>query len=206
MAGELLGSQNPVRTLELINEAHLYIMGRCGLIPLTTVNINLTNGTQEYALADGIINIDDAVYYTSATSHFPLRPTNIDSLYEDYGPNWRENVSAGTPYAFYENGGNIGFVPAPGTTTSAGYPIVTLHVLQYTALALTDSLPSTINTVQPYVLYVARDYAMVKEPDKMMYYSQAFEASVKNLQDFVWRRTKRDKPRVMHRVNRVRGA
>jgi hypothetical protein len=205
MCQEQLKSYSPVRCLELMNEAHLDIMGRCGLVPEGTLDIFLTANQQEYALDDSVVNIDDAVYWSSASSHFPLRPTNKDSLYEDYGPNWEVNISPGQPYAFYEMGGMIGFVPAPSITTSNGYPKVTLYVRQFTPLTLTGNFPTTINTVEPYVLHVLRYYAMKETPEKLPMFDALYKDKVKSIQDYVWRRTKRDKPRVFMRIPKIGG-
>ena len=194
-----------LRALELLNEAHLFMLGRHHLVPDVTINITLTNGVGEYALPDNIISIWDAAYYSDANTHFPLRPTNIDTLYNTYGANW-QLISPGQPWGFYERGGNIGLFPPPNATSAGGYPTVTLYCTQSATLGLGDTLPTTINTVYPWVYRVLIKQSPVTAPEKVAYYEQRFVKAERELTEYIYRRVARDRPRLAMKVPRLRRA
>jgi hypothetical protein len=190
------------RGLQLLNEAHIEIIRNCHLIPDTTMTINLTAGTQEYALPDSCVRVWDAAYFSNASSHTPLKPTNVDALYNQYGPNWQLQ-DAGVPWSFYERGGMVGLVPAPSVTTVTGYPNVTLYYTAYTALDFYDTLPTTIFSMYPWVYFICAKQAVVTSPDKVAMYEGLYQKEMKQMQEAIFGRIGRDNPRLALKVPRL---
>ena len=199
------------RALQLFNEAHLYILTQVRLVADLTTTISLTAGTQEYQLADGIAKVWDASYFTSSSQWNPIRPTNVDSLFEDIGPNWQLQ-SAGQPWGFYERGGMIGFVPAPAVSTVGGYPSVTLYYTPATNLGLDDTLPTNISSVYPWVYRMSELMALggngpfEEKQARRDKYAALFENAMHFLREYMYGRVARDRARVGVRVPRLRRA
>jgi hypothetical protein len=193
------------RAVDLFNEAHVEIIRNCHLIPDTTTTITLTSGTQEYALPDSCVRVWDAAYYSTSTNWVSLEQTNVDTLFNDYGPGWQLQ-SAGTPWSFFERGGNIGFMPAPNVTSTGGYPSVTLFYTNYTALSFYDKLPTTIMSMYPWVYFICSKQAVVTAPDKVPMYHNLYEQEMKRMQEGIYGRVARDRPRVGLKIPRIRRA
>jgi hypothetical protein len=199
------------RALQLFNEAHLYILTQVRLVPDTTLQVGLTQGTQEYALPDNVCKIWDAAYYTSASDWTPLKATNVDSLFEDSGPNWQLQAS-GQPWGFYERGGMIGFAPVPSVSTVSGYPNVTLFYTPATGLGLDDTLPTNISSIYPWVYRMCELMALGgsgpfgEKQAKQARYAALFQDSMHYLREYMYGRVARDRARVSVRVPRIKRA
>ena len=201
---------DPQRALQLFNEAHVRILGECRLIPDTTTTVSLVAGQMEYAIANDVARIWDAIYYDSSNSFYPLKQTDESRLYyQEYGPGW-EVVTPSKPTKYYERGGNIGLWPPPASSSTGGYPQVVLYYTQIDGLTLTSTLPSTINTVYPWVYYMcAKQAATSDKPgweNNVLAYEKMFEKSLTDLKRWIYARTPRDKPILRYRTPRIRRA
>jgi len=196
--------------LQLFNEAHLYITTQCKLVPDTTYVVPLVAGQQEYTLPDGVAKIWDASFFSNANSHVPMKATNVDSLFYDYGPNWQLLTPSSVVAVYYERGGMIGFVPAPAVTTVAGFPNVTLYYSPATNMGLDDVLPTNIPSIYPWVYRMAELAApgnggeFQERMQKVAFYNGQFEKHMKWLREYVFGRVARDKPRASSQVPRIR--
>lgn len=108
----------------------------CRTIPLyrTSAQISLTAATQEYSLSDTVGQIQQVIYESSTTGRRVLKHHPLDYLNQD-DEVWRYR-SDGEPNSYYvtetaasapSGALKIGFDPTPITTTSGGYPIVTIY-------------------------------------------------------------------------------
>jgi len=197
---------DPIMAINLLNEAHLYITSQLHLVPDLTTTIALVSGQQEYSLPDGVVTMWDAAYWPngiSTTGNVPLRQTNVDTLFEDRGPNWQLQP-AGQPWGYYERGGMIGFVPAP----SAGSPaVVQIFYTPATTLVPTSTLPTNIPSCYPWVYHVCRRQAdLERDLSKRAYWEKVFQEEMHYLREYIMGRTGRDRARVSYRVKRVRRA
>ncbi len=201
-------TMDPVTAMNLLNEAHLYITGQLHLVPDATIQISLVANQQEYSLPDGVVAIWDATYWSGGvvsppSGNLPLRATNVDTLFEDRGPNWQLQA-AGQPWGYYERGGMIGFVPAPVTGSPA---CVQLFYTPATVLTQTSTLPTNIPSCFPWVYHVCRRQAdFDRDENKRAYWEKAFQQEMHYLREYVYGRVGRDRARVSYRVRPVRRA
>lgn len=145
--------------LRLLNMIHGRILARLGIRD-DTLDISLTDGTREYDLAETARQIRDAYYIASATAgdYHILTETSMDKLdLTDSG--WRQRANEEKPRWFYVKTATntntskkqIGFDPIPGTTTSGGYPKVTLYITEHTDLVGADTIPPSLQDSQIYL-------------------------------------------------------
>jgi hypothetical protein len=199
---------DPVTGMNLLNEAHLYITSQLHLVPDLTTTISLVAGQQEYSLPDGVVTIWDATYWPNGivsppSGNRPLKATNVDTLFEDRGPNWQLQAN-GEPWGYYERGGMIGFVPAPSVGSPAS---VQLFYTPATTLVPTSTLPTNIPSCYPWVYHVCRRQAdLERDLTKRQYWEKALQEEMHYLREYIYGRVGRDRPRVSYRVKRVRGA
>jgi hypothetical protein len=172
------------RAGEVFADAHREINIRLRLRE-TVVSVNLTDGTQEYDLAATYQLIQSVVYYESATSYWVLEPTSIDHL-DVLDPTWRtRNTSTdeGDPTMYYirqvvdtdTSKQNIGFLPIPDTTTSAGYPIVKVYSHQEGTITSSETLPSSLLSDQIYIYKMAEIYSAEHDLGKNPYWFDLYE-------------------------------
>lgn len=179
--------------LKMMNDEHFDICRYVKLYQDTTVTVSLTAETREYSLSASVMHIWNAAYFTSATAYTPLRQTSVDKLDNDY-PTWR-NQSSGIPYQYYESGGYVGFYPTPNTTTSAGYPKVTLYCQSITTFTATsDSLPTQINNADPWIYGLARRFALQSHVEDAKRLDDLSKMARADLAAYIMSRTPRRPP------------
>jgi len=189
--------------LKMMNDEHFDICRYVKLYPDTTVNVSLTAGTREYALSASVLHIWNAAYFTSATAYTPLRQTSRDRLDND-NMTWLQQ-SNGVPYLYYESGGYVGFYPTPNTTTSAGYPIVTLYCQSITTFSATsDSLPSQINNADPWIYGLARRFAAQSRVEDVPRLDALSRQSRADLAAYIASRTPRRLPSVRFSIPTIK--
>lgn len=197
---------DPIRGMQLLNEAHLYITSQLHLVPDQTVTVSMVAGQQEYTLPDAVVSIWDAAYWSGGvvsggTRHKPLKATNVDTLFEDRGPNWQLEP-ASTPWCYYERGGMIGFVPAPNNSVDQAV----LYYTPATTLLLSSTLPTNIPSAYAWVYHACGRACVAANAAKQPTYQGLFENEMHRLREYVLGRTGRDRARVSFRVPRVRRA
>lgn len=194
---------DPIAGLELLNEAHLYITTQLHLIPDATYLVTTVAGQQEYPLPDNVATIWDAAYWrggfvASGSNYKPLKATNTDTLFEDRGPTWQLN-QPGTPWGYYERGGNVGFVDAPSVSGDQ----VQIFYTQATTLTAQTQLPTNIPSPWAWIYHVCfRAAPMPLQAG----FDSLFQREMKLLREYVHGRIGRDRARVSYRVKRVRRA
>jgi len=167
----------------LFNEVHGDVLQQVQDINSSTT-ISLTAGQREYTLPDTVIMVNEAYYQDSATesSWYKLVPTSIQEL--SAKTNWRAQAQQVRPTEYYITtavSGNtgikkIGFRQIPPTTTSAGYPNVTLFgTVNPSNLAGSDNLPSMISYPNVYVYGMCRKYAIMRQPEKYPIYQELYQ-------------------------------
>lgn len=117
------------------------------------ITVSLTASTREYDLNVDVTAIQRAIYKPSAdeSGWVILSANNIYKL-DHTEPSWRLNLTEGSPVTYYIRGVSssdtaknvIGFIPIPDTTTSSGYPNVTLVCTQYAEITGSEALPSNL--------------------------------------------------------------
>jgi hypothetical protein len=185
--------------LSLLNDVHNDLLEDARLTPDTTVTINLTVGTQEYALPDTVLRVWESSYATSAGNSSTLKQISVDEL--DYlHRGWRTEPT-GTPSMMYERGGMVGFYPCPDTTTAGGFPLVTLYVSQQTAtLDISASLPATARTANAWTYEVCKRFAAMQHPDQFAMFAALAKGERERLIEYIYGRLARDKATVMVRI------
>ncbi len=119
----------------------------------TSVNLNVTDGTQQYDLNAEFTKVHQVIYKPNANEEnwVRLEATNTDKL-DLTEPRWRADLAEGTPTHYYITSAvssdsaknQIGFLPIPDTTTSAGYPIVTIFGTVNAALTSSETMPDNL--------------------------------------------------------------
>lgn len=191
------------KALLLVNLAHADIVRAVRLYPITTFNINVVNGTQEYTLDSSIYRIWSALWVQDANTKLRIYETSIDWL--DYNqPNWRMQSPSNQPYQYYEQGGMIGFVSTPNVTTST-YPYVLLECMTAQPFAsISSALPPQVPTVDAWVWGVCARWSAMQRRDDAAYFSQLATSARNELISFVNGRLPRQKPMMIASYPRVR--
>jgi hypothetical protein len=122
--------------------------------------ISVVAGTQEYAVDPSVFKIHSAYYQSSSGSTpVPLIERSTDELdVTRWG--WRNSSYTGDPIEYYittaaitAGGGDsllssselvIGFLPIPATTSSGGYPVVTLYCTANEDLSGSETVPAIL--------------------------------------------------------------
>ena len=142
--------------------------------------VNLTAGQQEYNWDPSgyVTQIHEVYYLPSGTTGagIQLFQMDIDKLAEEM-TNWRQGTTPAIPQAWYissapananSTGGQgvIGFWPPPPTTTSAGYPVVSVYVSSAQPLAGGDTVPVQLLNDYVYLYRMYELFANQRVPDE----------------------------------------
>lgn len=148
--------------VELLNTVRGYVMSELQL-RRTTLSVSLTSGAQEYALSQTAYIVNQVRYTRSATTgdFKVLSALSLPEL-DAVTPDWRKTAQA-EPSAFYLVSGTTGSTigldrPAP-TTTSAGYPVLSIDVNQTNTLTSGDTIYDDLPNPKLYVYGIRREYA-----------------------------------------------
>ena len=143
----------------LLNMVHKRIISRLA-IRETTRDISLTDGTREYDLNEADTHIRAAYYIRSATAgdYKELIPRSVDWM-DEFNDGWRASTDESEPNEYYvaslidsdTSKKRIGFHQIPPTTTSGGYPVVRLYVVQNATLSGADTIPADLLDSQIYL-------------------------------------------------------
>lgn len=145
-------------------------------------DITLTADTREYSLPSNTVRVLAARYLTSATSSTKLTARHLD-WFDEYDYNWRDQDS-GTPMDYYVDiaNGNIGFHPAPDTTTSGSYPKVTVDVSQRRGTLITSTdFGSSLPSYQAWVEGLRHRMALRTSDERVTYYESLFRHELSQL-------------------------
>lgn len=156
---------------------------------------NLTDGTREYELTYDpvILNVSEVYYVSAAATATKLKRVSVDWMDANY-EDWRVTTTTGTPRQYYIDAPTsaslttqgkivIGLDPIPDTTTSAGYPIVTIYGSEYEEPSATSDVPQIISDVRVLVEGMKRNYASDRgTTEEYLRFKSAFEERLAGLQ------------------------
>lgn len=184
----------------LFNMIHKRILARLGLRD-TTATISLTAGTREYDLAEANLQIRVAHYVRSANDgdFYELRETSTDAL-DELDEGWRGRADRSEPHCFYVRSvvdadtseKQIGFVELPPTTTSGGYPNVTLYVTQNAVLSGSDTIPAALQDSQIYLDGMSWLFAKEQGLESRDYWKAEYEKRCHEEMAFIKRMARKD--------------
>lgn len=164
------------------------------------VDVNMTANTAHYTVTTPM-RVWSARYVRSATTgdFKHLLPTSQDEM--DSREQQHLRLSAGEPTYWWMLPTSAGtqelwLSATPATTTSGGYPKVTLRHSKYVALAAGDSLPVGLPSYEAFVLGLAAKWASYVGDPKEADLQQRFEVRKKQLETFRHSVNARIKPTV----------
>ena len=185
-----------------LQEAHDDVLRRVRLYPDATEVITLTAGDDSYALASNDLRIWAATYFQDANdTGTPLYATSVDTLDADY-PLWRSQEN-GQPAFYWSLGQEVQFYPKPDTTTSAGYPNVTLYVSQRQTLVGTTDLPLVVRNYMAWVRYICWRFASEYAIERAAKEWDNYQKELSDLQRLVDGMTARSRPKISTRIPQV---
>lgn len=183
--------------LTLFKEVYVEVLAICQAEG-GTESKNLTDGTREYELTYDplLLNIREVYYIDSATTRKKLVPVSTDWMDENVS-GWRVDTTTGTPSRYYidaptsaslttEGKMVIGLDPIPDTTTSGGYPIITMFGSEYEEPSATSDIPSIFPNVRVFIEGMKRNYASDRgTTEEYLRFSDAFERELTKAQGFI---------------------
>lgn len=189
--------------LALFQTAHNEILSISQIPSDATHTVNLTSGTNEYAIPAYIKKIWDVeMFYTPGSP--PVRLTQRDKDWLDaYRPAWRGQPGTGTPTECCLDGTSIVLYPTPNLTTTGGYPYVKLWTLDGAVLATGDTLPGQIMDDLPWVYLMLYRHAVGRRKDLIRVYKPLWDEQHERLQHDENKRMERDKPAVRRFMQRL---
>jgi hypothetical protein len=146
--------------VDKVNQIHRQILSEIPEARRTSLDISVTAGTQEYAIANEFFQVESAYWVTAASGEMnQLAPASVEGLNVNT-PKWRTQAT-GLPKQVYLSAAIIstvqtevlGLYPAPNVTTAMGYPVVRAFgsMLQTGDLIGGDSTLPTLHSSQVYV-------------------------------------------------------
>lgn len=168
----------------LFDEAHTQLCRKFEVYD-SSGSINLTANVREYSMSSTIKKVLNVLYKPSASEDewTQVLPTTLES--QDFYNNFRKDVDPGVPNYYYigtsitgsgVSTNVIGFDKVCPTTTSGGYPIVTIYGQFLIALTGSASLPVALTGYEMvYVYHMAKAFTALVAPEKMMYWSNLFD-------------------------------
>ncbi len=172
-----------------LNDVHRDLVGQLPL-DARTEDINMVANQQDYTY-----NEDDLVIWAgemlySSTDRRVLLMTDIQQL-DALEPGWR-NAAPSQPgrMALWRDssGPIVTMIPAPIDTTSAGYPVLRLHVSRYEALTSDGNLPKGIASPDVYVWGAVARFCAEKEPKRYALYKGLYDEAYKREERLAWSR------------------
>ena len=145
---------------------------------------SLVSGTREYTKDTTTQPVDvvrDAYYITSATVAKKLIPVSVDWLDKYAQADWRTTTDTSTPVYYYieaKDDGTVklGLHPIPDTTTSAGYPKVTLYGSSYRVVTTATDVPGIIPDIRVLINGIKMLHAEDKDPARLPLWTELFES------------------------------
>lgn len=146
----------------------------------------------EYTYSNRITSIRAVEWFQTSTEHWPLTATHPDVLDQE-SAGWRYDDSS-EPRQFYHDAGKIGFVPAPDTASSGGYPKAIVEEYVTSTLALDTALPTVILDHNIYVEAIRMEWSKTRDKDNLAYWKSLFDEHVRTLELAMGRINRRFRP------------
>lgn len=156
-------------------------------IELDSETHDLVAGTREYALnsTDIMTQVRAAYYRKSATEKTKLVPVSTDWM-DGNVPTWRYETATGEPLRFYveavESNGEVrvGLDPIPDTTTSGGFPVVSLYGTTFQAMLATENVPTIVSSIRVYIEGMKKLYSSDRDPDRFAIWDELYQRELHN--------------------------
>lgn len=174
--------------VEYANVVHRRLLTAFPELRIDTEDINLTSGTGEYSLDEDIYKVHSALYLTAASTGTVLDETSVTEL-DNKNAGWRLE-SSGTPTGFYvwanTTGQVVGLYPKPNTTTSGGFPKVTLYVTRRpSALTGSDTVFTMLPDSQIYKEGILLEFAKAQRKEDVAMRLEVYRAELQRVGEFV---------------------
>jgi len=153
-------------------------------------DINLTSGTQEYAYSADFMNVETVHYVTASGVSVNLEPVEYSYL-NKFERDWRD-TAAGTPTRFYllvgdtTSGPMIGLDPKPNTTTSGGFPIITVRGTKTVDMAAGETIYDDIPNSLVYEYGICFHFARTERIEDAEYYRFLYENALVETADYLF--------------------
>lgn len=191
------------QAIDLINRAHTDAMEKCRIYTDQFIDVGVTSGTGEYALASTVLRVWNAAWFTAAGSvPTPLFQTSIDRL-DSQNPSWRSQTG-GNPYQYYTDGSMVGLFLTPSVTSGSaapgytvGFPFVRLYVSQATTLGTGDSLPAIVQYDDFWVYSTLRRFATMLHRERIQEFAVLEQLALDRLQMMLEGRLPRDPIKIL---------
>lgn len=162
--------------LDDLQVIHNELCFRFKLIKSTQSNTSLVAGTGSYALPTNTARIYQVRYWADSSGFTVLTETSEDEM-DSVRPRWR-GETAGTPRFYMADSGTMTLVPAPGISTSGGYPKLTFEISSYQpAISGSDTLPTGIFDHEAWVNGVKARFALRHGDARYPVYERMYEES-----------------------------
>jgi len=146
--------------LRHLQRVHSRILRSVPLEPSVVTFSSLVADTKEYATGDTYLRVWSVRYVMSATSGDSkvLKPISVDELDYDHA-NWRA-ADSGEPTYWYWRAGSIGLHPTPDTSTSGGYPLLSMEVSTDETITGATVLPGHVRNFDAWIFGALENIAI----------------------------------------------
>lgn len=168
----------------LFDEAHQQLCRKFELYD-SSQNVSITANERDFTLISTAKKIINVLYKPSAeeSGWTQIMPTSNNQL--EFYENFEKNDTAAIPTQYYigtrintdgESTNTIVFDNLCPTTTSSGYPIVTVHGQFLIPLTGSKNLPVALTGYEMvYVYHMAKAYTSLVAPEKMAYWANLLD-------------------------------
>lgn len=148
--------------LRHMQRAHSRILRAVPLEPTIVTYSSLVADTKEYETGDTYLRVWSVRYVKSATEgdSIMLAQTSVDEL-DNSGEDWR-GMGSSTPSQWYWRAGKIGLHKTPDTSTSGGYPNLSLEVSADQTIDASTTLPGHIRHFEAWVFDTLENVARAR--------------------------------------------
>lgn len=187
--------------LTYLQAVHNKILRLVRVKPDESYDVLLTADVGSYSLDPLISRIWSASYLASADDTRPLYPRSVDELDWQTKGIWRSQPSS-TPVWYDERAGQLVLYPTPDTSSSDGYPKVSLVVQKTDVLSLTSVLPTAVDEFDAWIYGLCRKYSAEKARDQLAAFDGLYRQALNELIAFSEGKSAREMPNVQANVPR----
>lgn len=181
---------DPTTAASLFDEAHQQLCRKFEVYD-SSQNVSVTANERDFSLINTAKKILNVYYKPSAVESgwTQVLPTTQDQL--EFYENFEKDDQPAIPQRYYigsridtdgQSTNTIVFDKLCPTTTSSGYPIVTVHGQFLIPLSNADSLPDALMGYEMvYVYHMAKAYTSLVAPEKMVYWDRLLQEASSQL-------------------------
>ena len=159
-------------SLRHFQRAHSRILRAIPLEPTIVTFSSLVADTREYSTGDTYLRVWSARYVRSATAQDSkmLKEISVDELDLDF-EDWRAKDSSEPEY-WYWRAGNLGFHNKPDTTTSGGYPNVSLEVSADETVTAATTMPGHVRNFEAWIFDIIATCCLARSDERYQFFEQ----------------------------------